>query len=68
MNVFDFVMKVFKINGDKYNLLNSFVFELIDFIRRENIWNLIYYLVEKYEEWFEEVYYVDMFRLFKFWY
>ena len=65
MNAFDPVMKVFKINGDKYNLLNSSVLELIDFIRRENIRNLIHHLVEKYEEWFEEVYYVDTFRLLK---
>jgi protein phosphatase-4 regulatory subunit 3 len=65
MNAFDPVMKVFKLNGDKYNLLNSSVLELIDFIRRENIRNLIHHLVEKYEEWFEEVYYVDTFRLLK---
>ena len=65
MNAFDPVMKVFKMNGDKYNLLNSSVLELIDFIRRENIRNLIHHLVEKYEEWFEEVYYVDTFRLLK---
>ena len=38
-NAFEPVMKVFKENGDRYNLLNSAVLELVDFIRRENIKN-----------------------------
>ena len=58
-------MKVFKENGDRYNLLNSAVLELVDFIRRENIKNLIHHLVEQYEAYFDEVYYVDTFRLLK---
>lgn len=64
-NAFEPVMRVFKRNGDRYNLLNSVVLELVDFIRRENIRGLIHHLVEKYESWFEEVYYVDTFRLLK---
>lgn len=64
-NAFEPVMRVFKSNGDRYNLLNSVVLELVDFIRRENIRNLIHHLVEKYEAWFDEVYYVDTFRLLK---
>lgn len=36
-NLLDPVMHVFFENGDRYNLLNSAVLELIDFIRRENI-------------------------------
>ena len=64
-NAFEPVMKVFKENGDRYNLLNSAVLELVDFIRRENIKNLIHHLVEQYEAYFDEVYYVDTFRLLK---
>lgn len=59
------VMKVFVANGDKYNLLNSAVLELVDFIRRENIKALVAHLVENYEAMFETVTYVDTFRLLK---
>lgn len=65
INAFAPVMKVFKTNGDRYNLLNSAVLELIDFVRRENVRNLIQHLVTTYEAYFEEVYYVDTFRLLK---
>jgi len=65
INAFSPVIKVFKLNGDRYNLLNSSVLELIDFVRRENIRNLIQHLVTQYESVFEEVYYVDTFRLLK---
>jgi protein phosphatase-4 regulatory subunit 3 len=64
-NLFAPVMKVFMANGDKYNLLNSTVLELIDFIRRENIKALIAHVVEKYESMFETVTYVDTFKLLK---
>lgn len=36
-SLLDPVMHVFFENGDRYNLLNSAVLELVDFIRRENI-------------------------------
>lgn len=36
-NLLDPVMNVFLDNGERYNLLNSAVLELVDFIRRENI-------------------------------
>ena len=65
INAFAPVMKVFKVNGDRYNLLNSAVLELIDFVRRENVRNLIQHLVTQYDSYFEEVYYVDTFRLLK---
>jgi hypothetical protein len=57
------VMKAFAANGSRYNLLNSAVLELVDFIRKENIKNLIVHLVEEYEPVFAEVDYVDTFRL-----
>jgi len=64
-NAFAPVMKVFADNGDKYNLLNSAILDLVDFIRRENIRALIHHLVDEYESGFEKVYYVDTFRLLK---
>lgn len=64
-NLFAPVMKVFMANGDKYNLLNSTVLELVDFIRRENIKALIAHVVEKYEHVFASVTYVDTFKLLK---
>ena len=36
-NLFEPVMTVFMENGNRYNLLNSAVLELIDYIRRSNI-------------------------------
>ena len=59
------VMKAFAANGSRYNLLNSAVLELVDFIRRENIKNLIAHLVEHHEPMFAEVDYVETFRLLK---
>jgi len=59
------VMRAFAANGARYNLLNSAVLELVDFVRRENIKNLIVHLVEEYEPMFADVDYVDTFRLLK---
>lgn len=64
-NLFAPVMKVFMANGDTYNLLNSTVLELMDFIRRENIKALVAHVVEKYEHMFASVTYVDTFKLLK---
>lgn len=36
-NLFEPIMTVFMENGSRYNLLNSSVLELVDFIRRANI-------------------------------
>ena len=64
-NLFGPVMKAFGENGARYNLLNSSVLELVDFVRRENIKGLIEYLVVTYDELFSGVEYVDTFRLLK---
>lgn len=36
-NLLDPVMEAFFANGDRYNLLNSAVLEMIEFIRKENL-------------------------------
>ena len=64
-NLFAPVMKVFMANGDKYNLLNSTVLELMEFIRTQNIKALIAHVVENFEHMFDSVTYVDTFRLLK---
>uniref|UniRef100_A0A383VVY6 Uncharacterized protein n=1 Tax=Tetradesmus obliquus TaxID=3088 RepID=A0A383VVY6_TETOB len=58
----DPVMAAFWDNGERYNLLNSAVLELVEFIRKENIKSLIEYLVEKFGDRFAEVTYVDTFK------
>ncbi|WIA20078.1 hypothetical protein OEZ85_005938 [Tetradesmus obliquus] len=58
----DPVMTAFWDNGERYNLLNSAVLELVEFIRKENIKSLIEYLVEKFGDRFAEVTYVDTFK------
>jgi protein phosphatase-4 regulatory subunit 3 len=43
-NLFEPVVAAFLANGPRYNLLNSAVLELLDFIRRENCKPLITHL------------------------
>ncbi|KAG2493475.1 hypothetical protein HYH03_008292 [Edaphochlamys debaryana] len=61
-NCFGPLMVVFFENGERYNLLNSAVLDLIDFIRRENIKPMLEHLVETYGPRFEELSYVETFR------
>ncbi len=44
-NCFGPIMVSFFENGDRYNLLNSAVLDLLDFIRRENLKTLLEHLV-----------------------
>lgn len=62
-NLFEPIIQVFKENGPKYNLLNSAIIELFEFIRKENIKHLIQHVVENYGEFFKTVEYVDTFKL-----
>lgn len=64
-NALEAVMAAFLDNGDRYNLLNSTTLELVDFIRRENIKPLIDYLVTHYGHRFEDIDYVDTFKVLK---
>jgi hypothetical protein len=59
-NLFEPVMAAFQANGDRYNLLNSAVIELVDFIRRENIKSLVAHLMEHFGEMFRSVDYVQV--------
>lgn len=59
------VVEAFLANGPRYNLLNSAVLELFDFIRRENIRALIEHFVERFWERLQHIDYVDTFQALK---
>jgi len=61
-NLFEPLMVAFVANGSKYNLFNSAVVEMVDFIRRENIKTLVNHLVESFRKCFEQIDYVATFR------
>ena len=45
-NLFDPVVGAFLGNGDRYNLLNSAVLELFEFVRKDNVKDLVAHLAE----------------------
>lgn len=49
------IVKVFAANGNKDNLLNSSILELVDFITKENVKDLLAELVESYETEFQSI-------------
>ena len=55
----DPVIQAFTANGNRYNLINSAVFELFEYIRQENFKSLISYVVENYFHELERIDYVD---------
>ncbi|XP_050998173.1 protein PPP4R3C-like [Acomys russatus] len=61
-NLFEPVVNAFIRNGSRYNLLNSAIIELFEFIRVENIKSLIANIVEKFFIAFESVEYVYTFK------
>jgi len=62
-NLMEPLIGIFKDNLQKYNLINSAILELLDFIRKENVKNLVQYLVENNKDLFKEVTYVDTLKL-----
>ncbi|XP_021044507.2 protein PPP4R3C-like [Mus pahari] len=61
-NLFEPVANTFMLNGSRYNMLNSAIIELFEFIREENIQNLIANIVEKFFVAFESIEYVQTFK------
>jgi len=55
-------MDIFAENGSRYNLLNSAVIEMVNFIRQENIKSLCKELVTQHSQKFESVEYVQTFK------
>ena len=64
-NLLEPVVQVFMQNGPRYNLLNSAVLELVEFIRKENIRALISHLVEQFGPQLETCDYVTTFAALK---
>lgn len=54
-NLLEPIITVFVANGERYNLLNSVVLEMFDFIRREGIKSLTAYFMDKLYSRVEEV-------------
>ncbi|VDL78001.1 unnamed protein product [Nippostrongylus brasiliensis] len=63
--VLDRVVECFVRNGARYNLLNSAMLELFDYIRSEDIKCLVKYTVENHMAAFEDVTYVKLFSELK---
>ncbi|KAM8753172.1 protein PPP4R3C [Rhynchonycteris naso] len=61
-NLFKPVVKAFLDNGTRYNMLNSAVIELFEYIRVENIKSLVAYVVKKFYKTFESIEYVQTFK------
>ncbi|GAB1302950.1 hypothetical protein APTSU1_001819100 [Apodemus speciosus] len=61
-NLFEPVVNAFTQNGHRYNMLNSAIIELFEFIRQENIKSLIANIVENFFIAFESIEYVQTFK------
>jgi len=64
--ILDPIFDIFLENGARYNLLNSVIIELINFIRAENIRSLIHYIVTDHENKFQNIKYVQTFKALKY--
>ncbi|XP_046932330.1 serine/threonine-protein phosphatase 4 regulatory subunit 3B-like isoform X2 [Lynx rufus] len=61
-NLFEPVVNAFLKNGTRYNMLNSAVIELFEYIRVENIKSLVIHIVEKFYKTLESIEYVQTFK------
>lgn len=61
-NLFEPVINAFLRNGKRYNMLNSAIIELFEFIRVENIKSLIANIVKNFFTAFDSVEYVQTFK------
>eukprot|EP00899_Mesostigma_viride_P016714 jgi/Mesvir1/25043/Mv16981-RA.2 len=64
-NIFSIIIEVFLANGSRYNLLNSVILELFDFIRKANLKSLIKHVWVTYGSQLEDIVYVDTFLQLK---
>jgi len=61
-NLFLPIVEIFKANKDKYNLLNSTILDIFEFILKENNKYLILHIVENYRDIFAPITYVETFK------
>ncbi|CAK0784720.1 hypothetical protein CVIRNUC_007924 [Coccomyxa viridis] len=64
-NLLEPVIQVLVKNGPRYNLLNSAVLEMVEFVRRENVRYIIQHLVEQFWPQLESCDYVGTFAALK---
>ncbi|XP_049301532.1 serine/threonine-protein phosphatase 4 regulatory subunit 3 [Anopheles funestus] len=64
-NLFAPIVEAFIRNDSRYNLLESAILELFEFIRLEDIKSLYTYFVESFGKFFEDVQYVQTFKTLK---
>ncbi len=61
-NLFEYVVEALKSNGARYNILNSAIIELFDFIRSEDVKSLMTYVIETFYDDLEKFNYVRTFK------
>ncbi|XP_004063986.1 protein PPP4R3C [Gorilla gorilla gorilla] len=61
-NLFEPVVNALLDNGTRYNMLNSAILELFEYIRVENIKSLVSHIVEKFYNTLESIEYVQTFK------
>ena len=64
-NLLEPVIQVLVRNGPRYNLLNSAVLEMVEFVRKENVRYIIQHLVEQFWPQLEACDYVGTFAALK---
>ncbi|KAH9519020.1 Serine/threonine-protein phosphatase 4 regulatory subunit 3A [Bulinus truncatus] len=64
-NLFRPIVDAFLANGDRYNLINSAMIELFEFIKVEDIKSLSTYIVETFQKELEGIKYVKTFETLK---
>eukprot|EP01102_Stenamoeba_stenopodia_P001516 TRINITY_DN1130_c0_g4_i1.p1 TRINITY_DN1130_c0_g4~~TRINITY_DN1130_c0_g4_i1.p1 ORF type:complete len:770 (+),score=129.95 TRINITY_DN1130_c0_g4_i1:601-2910(+) len=60
--LFDDIVELFFRNGNRYNLLNSSIIELFEFIRSQNLKSMIMHIGSRYGERLKTITYVDTFQ------
>ncbi|XP_068819361.1 serine/threonine-protein phosphatase 4 regulatory subunit 3-B-like [Capricornis sumatraensis] len=61
-NFFEPVVNALLENGTRYNMLNSAIVELFDYVRMENITSLVAHIVEKFYATLKSIEYVQTFK------
>lgn len=64
-NLLQPIFVLFKENGDKYNLLNSSILDMIQCILENDNMDLINHIVDNFKQYFEDVNYVPLFNKLK---
>lgn len=61
-NLFSPVVEAFKQNNGRYNLLDSAIIEVFEFVKSEEIRSLCVYIIEKFGKFLDKIEYVGTFK------